>query len=361
MNDSVKLAQQLSPELRVTLNIIRVMAAVYVVVHHIAIRSDTGVFDPFLRFGQEAVMAFFLLSGFVIHANERHRIQTDKAGYVLRRTLRIYPTLLFALCISIAIAALQSELQHKFNLSEALCTLFALQDAQALKPGTICRPFLGNSPLWSLSYEIVFYLIYPLLLPLFLRKANLVQHAIGLYSLLLIVGYALSPNHWLLLPSYFIVWWGGAMMAEYHLNPEATRRCVYIPMTYLALGVLIWGIITALLGMDRIGTYPVLMLRHFLISLVFLLFALTPIASWLVVRLGQLSAVFWGWASDISYGVYVIHFPILIQWEFAQNWFGFVTALSMVVLLADIGDRRVNMAIRRIMQHVRSEDSQKCV
>jgi len=37
------------PELRVTLDAIRTLAAGYVVVHHLAIRNDPGVFEPFLH------------------------------------------------------------------------------------------------------------------------------------------------------------------------------------------------------------------------------------------------------------------------------------------------------------------------
>ena len=98
-------------------------------------------------------MAFFLLSGFLIHANERHRLGSDRTAYLLRRGLRVYPTLLFAMGVSIVVASQQGELDQRFDTGELLCTLFALQDAAALKPGTICRPFMGNSPLWSLSYD----------------------------------------------------------------------------------------------------------------------------------------------------------------------------------------------------------------
>ena len=75
----------------------------------------------------------------------------------------------------------------------------ALQDAGNLKPGTICSPFMANSPLWSLSYELVFYAIYPLLLPLFLRAPKRVSHGIGFATLVLIALYAFAPSHFFLL------------------------------------------------------------------------------------------------------------------------------------------------------------------
>lgn len=352
---SVVLSRQLSPELRVMLDVIRVLAAGYVVLHHIAIRSDPGAIEPLLRFGQEAVMAFFLLSGFVIHANERHRAPGDQRGYLLRRGLRIYPTLIIAMGVSFAVAAAQGQLGERFDAGEAMCTLFALQDAAALKPGTICRPFMGNSPLWSLSYEVVFYLLYPLVLPLFLRRPRVLQHVLGLATLALIVAYVARPTHFLLLPAYFLIWWCGAMMAERCLNPHAARGMIRWPMFYLALAVLGWAAAAATQGIDRIGTYPMLMLRHYGVALLLLGVAMSPLAGWAVARMGGRGARAWGWASSVSYGVYVIHFPLLIQWQLAASWTGFALACVVVLIISDLADRQMNRLVRGFLRRPQKE------
>lgn len=355
---NISLARGLSPEMRITLDVIRVLAAGYVVLHHIAIRSDPGIIEPLLRFGQEAVMAFFLLSGFVIHANERHRVANDLPRYLLRRGLRIYPTLLIAMTVSVLVALSQDEFARRFELREALCTLFALQDAGALKPGTVCSPFMANSPLWSLSYELVFYAAYPFLLPFFLRRPAFSQHVIGLATLALIVGYSVAPSHFLLLPAYFLVWWCGAMMAERCLNPDAPRNVMVLPLGYLCAAVLVWVGVAVVQGIDRIGTYPVLMVRHFAIAAILIFLAISPVGPWAVARLGRDVAwrrQAWGWASSVSYGVYVIHFPLLIQWSLADTWIGFLIALAVLLAVSDLADRRMNLFIRGFLRRPKKE------
>lgn len=353
--DTRSLARGVSPELRTALDIIRVLAAVYVVVSHVGIREDTGAFAPALRFGQEAVMAFFLLSGFVIHTNERHRV-TNRAGYTWRRALRIYPTLMCAMTISVIVAFWQGDLSQRFELKEALCTLIAMQDAGALKPATICSPFMGNSPLWSLSYEIIFYLIYPFVLPLFLKCPRLTQNAIGVATLTLVIIYSAQPSHFVLLASYFLIWWCGAMMAERCLAPNSSNMTILLPLTYLLTATVIWISAAGASGqISNIGTYPVLMARHFGVAAFFVILALSPLGSWFVARAGRRFQKEWAWWSGISYGLYVFHFPLLIQSDLANNWPGFIVSVGILILASEFGDRRLSRFLRSALGQKRMQ------
>ena len=40
-----------------------------------------------------------------------------------------------------------------------------------MTPGVITAPYLRNSPLWSLSYEVFFYIIFPFVLRLWMHGA----------------------------------------------------------------------------------------------------------------------------------------------------------------------------------------------
>ena len=113
----------------------RGISAGYVVAHHVADAHgwSHGV-GVLLRFGQEAVLVFFLLSGFVIFANERTRALRPR-GYFLRRLRRIYPALIAALLVSTAVAWDNRTLAADFHWREFLATLFSLQDVSLLKPG----------------------------------------------------------------------------------------------------------------------------------------------------------------------------------------------------------------------------------
>ncbi|QOC25498.1 hypothetical protein IC744_03750 [Microbacterium hominis] len=69
----VVVERKLLPQLRAGLDVARAATAVYVVLHHVV--NLPGPAGVIFSFGQEAVLIFFLLSGFVIFANERERVR----------------------------------------------------------------------------------------------------------------------------------------------------------------------------------------------------------------------------------------------------------------------------------------------
>lgn len=340
----------LSGQLRVFLDAIRALSAAYIVLHHLAIRGNPGVIEPLLRFGQEALMVFFLLSGFVIHANERHRATSNLPGYLRRRAIRIYPTLLAAMGVSMLVALADGRLAERFDAAEVLCTVFGLADIGYHKPGTICGPFMGNTPLWSLSYEIVFYAIYPIALALFLRAGRWSQHLLGAASAALVACYIAYPSHFLLLPAYFLLWWCGAMLAETHLNPRARLSDIGVPLGYLCLGAMLWAGSAVMQGGETLGTYPALMARHFTFAAGATVLALIGLRRWTGAGAGVPGAAAWAWLSSISYGVYVMHFPLLIQWSLAETWIGLALTLCLLIFCAVWLDRKINQRLRYLLR-----------
>jgi len=293
-------------------------------------------------------VVFFLLSGFVIHANERDRVAKDLRGYAARRFLRIYPALVIAMLVSAAVLAYNGTLAEQFRWQDAACTLFALQDSSALKPGTICGPFLDNSPLWSLSYELLFYVLYPLVLPFYLRAAGRTQHLIGLASLAFAAAYLMMPSHFLLLPSYFVIWWLGAAMAEAVDRGVPRLGAIGVPLTYVLLSGGVWvAKVIASGGIGSLGTYLFLMVRHFFVAVIFTLIAFSPLGPRLARATRVVPAAAWAWLASISYGIYVLHNPLLIHWEVAKDWPGFLLAFALLILLAWLSDNRINLAVRK--------------
>ncbi|MFZ1961913.1 MAG: acyltransferase, partial [Roseiarcus sp.] len=128
---------KLSARLTASLDAARAIAACYVVFHHVA--NDRGWSTGagwLFRFGQEAVLIFFLLSGFVIFANERTRA-SRQTGYYLRRFRRIYPSLIAAMVVSTLIAIDNRTIAYTFSWKALLGTLASIQDLSGLKPGVI--------------------------------------------------------------------------------------------------------------------------------------------------------------------------------------------------------------------------------
>jgi peptidoglycan/LPS O-acetylase OafA/YrhL len=68
----------------------RGFVALYVVLGH-SLYDKLGPFEPAIRFGQEAVMAFFIISGFVIKwTTSKIASVTDFRSYFFKRFARIY-------------------------------------------------------------------------------------------------------------------------------------------------------------------------------------------------------------------------------------------------------------------------------
>jgi len=130
----------------------RGFAAFYVFLHH-TFSHETLFGLPLgwtLRFGQEAVMLFFLLSGFVINYSYSEK-QTSSFDYIFNRATRIFIPLVPVLFLSYIASAYSIGRLPNIEVSELLGNLFMLQDASFLKPGVIVDPYMGNEPLWSLS------------------------------------------------------------------------------------------------------------------------------------------------------------------------------------------------------------------
>lgn len=147
---------------RVLLDAARASAALYVVIHHLAkSRGVGGWLGVLASFGQEAVIVFFLLSGYVIFGNEIHRV-SDISSYAWRRIRRIYPALLGACAVAALLGILVPAWPASFSWNSLLGSLAGTADISSLKPGVISAPFMGNEPIWSLGYEMAFYMLFPL-------------------------------------------------------------------------------------------------------------------------------------------------------------------------------------------------------
>jgi peptidoglycan/LPS O-acetylase OafA/YrhL len=133
---------------------LRGMAALAVLVYHVGDRlQPLGVPVAWSSFfvvplGGTAVMVFFVLSGFVIgYIHREPWNRTNVAEYLFRRLIRLYPIYLVALLLSFAVA------RRSLFSWDFLVHLTFLQ-------GALAPVISSNGPLWSLPYEVVYYLLY---------------------------------------------------------------------------------------------------------------------------------------------------------------------------------------------------------
>lgn len=298
----------------IRLEALRGVAALYVFAGHVIIARlgvQHGLLSFVFRFGQEAVMLFFLLSGFVIfYSFSTGKDQTFK-GYFRRRWLRIYPIFIFALFVTWILSGIRTGESTWLSL---IGNLFMLQDFSFGKPGVWVDTFCGNSPLWSLSYEWWFYMMfYPLFTYIGPRKRRWVAIAIATAGLS--VGLAL-PNQIARFALYFVIWWSGAEMARTYLSgatitfrsEKASLLALLAFTSVLMFEVLQWRQTGHQLMW---GVHPFLEARHFAAALVLMVFGILW-ARWNW-RYFDSTLGWCIWLAPISYGLYILHFPIAVN------------------------------------------------
>ena len=184
--------QRLSPDASVALDLLRALAAILVMMGHVrglffvdfGQVEDKGLIVQAIYFatalGHEAVMVFFVLSGYFIAGNVLRALA--RAGwswswYLVRRVSRLHIVLLPALVAGLLLDHLGLSLfgtDGPYGAVEAYRAIIPVPVADRLDVVTflgnafylqeIITPPLGsNGPLWSLSYEFWYYLAFPCL------------------------------------------------------------------------------------------------------------------------------------------------------------------------------------------------------
>lgn len=146
----------------VGLEMVRGLAALYVLLLHLCInfygdlpQAQTMAFSLFIRFGREAVMLFFVLSGLVIHLSTSARSKPDE--FLVRRLVRLYPMYILA----IALGCWAAQVSHQpWSMATVLQHLLFVQTIN----GYIAAHWHVNGSLRSLSYEMFFYLTFAAIL-----------------------------------------------------------------------------------------------------------------------------------------------------------------------------------------------------
>ncbi len=182
--------------------------------------------------GHEAVMVFFVLSGYFISAIVLRTLERGEWGwgsYLLRRMTRLYVVLVPALLIGLVLdragialfgldgpygagAAYQhiilAPVDERLGLSVLLGNAAYLQE--------ILTPTFGsNGPLWSLSYEFWYYMMFPCLALALLGRMAAPARIAFAFALLAIAVFV-GP----LIAFYFLIWLFGLAV---FLTPPARR------------------------------------------------------------------------------------------------------------------------------------------
>ena len=340
------------------LEAIRGFAALYVLLHH-TIPTDVhigsfNIWNLFL-FGQEAVMLFFLVSGFVI--NYSFQTSQDKSfrTYFTKRAVRIFAPLSLVYLACYLLESLKIGGLANPQLGDLLMNVFMLQDLVWATPNAIVAGYMGNGPLWSLSYEWWFYMLY---FPIATQIAGKQSQNILVFTVAIIAG-AIYITHPVFVPRllmYMAIWWIGVHLSNLYLKQGSIKfPDIKIPGLILS-GLIALSLINVYLywkagHTPAFGVYPLRETRHFSSALVFLIGAVFwHKAHWVGFDLLLKPFMF---IAPISYGIYITHWNLMREatyFSFIEDpvlrWFSY---LAVVVIFSYLIELVFYPAVRKLI------------
>ncbi len=273
-----------------------------------------------LALGWQGVPLFFVLSAYLLTAQwHRQPLAPATVGhYVLRRALRIYPAVWFQMALVLCVLPWLPTLWRPFTLSELLQSALLWINM----PPTMVAPL--NLVWWTLPIEFSFYLALPLLVGLSRRVGWL---PVVLVSFVVTVAWRSAVMAWFAgehmvarlpildaLPGSLATFAAGFALAHHQGRWPARVPwpvCVLWLIAYLGLQ---YGLLS------NVDTYWT---GHWMLAVWNPLFAgVVALAVGVVmsdVRWGRwFSGAWMVWLGELSFGIYLWHFPVLIAMR--QLW-----------------------------------------
>ncbi|MEO0001422.1 MAG: hypothetical protein RL766_1468 [Bacteroidota bacterium] len=329
------------------LDSLRGMAASIVVFHHVHAQFNALFPAPSTRLGSildtvsglnvMAVLFFFLISGFSIALSVAGNLgwtNKDINHYLYRRFRRIVPLYLIALVLT-ALCGIPGGLiytKSAYGLTSLAGNLLFLQCSDAYA-GNWFLPYGGNGPLWTLSFELWFYLFLPatlLMLRQFLpqkwQQESLLDAGFlvaWLFSLGCIWFNKQFFLPWIAFGTLFVVWYAGFWIGSVYLRKTMTIQ----HLIFLAAGTAFHIFLSTRVRSSNLayltyaGVIACFVMMGCMIPDYFkaLLSIVQKLVNTLFRRIGQ-----------SSYALYLFHFPLL---ELSKRYFP-SSATALVFTLA---------------------------
>jgi len=275
-----------------------------------------------------AVKAFFVVSGFLIFMSFER--SSSVASYAKKRFRRIYPAYFAVVMIcAIGLISISSKgFGDYFSpawIKYVLANLSFLNFLQPTLPGIFETNRLQavNGSLWTLKIEVMFYLSVPLFALLFRRFGNL---------LIISIAY-IGSTAYAILFSWLAERTGSGLYFELgrqlpgHLSYFLAGAFFYYHLPFFErwVGHFLFGSVLVLVANSH---WPMPFLEPFALATMVVFFAL-------FLYVGN-----FGKYGDFSYGVYILHFPILqcfihFGWLANRPWL-FLTVGALITLMGAI-------------------------
>jgi peptidoglycan/LPS O-acetylase OafA/YrhL len=300
---------------------LRGVAAIMVVVFHLFEASATSHLDQIINHGYLAVDFFFVLSGFVIgYAYDDRWGKMTLGDFFKRRLIRLHPMIIMGMIVgAIGFYFQDSTLWPKIHEVPVGKMLLVMLIGFTLLPVPTSMDIRGwgemhplDGPAWSLFFEYVANILYAL----FIRKFSNTALAV----LVFIAGAALihlavtSPNGdviggWSIEPTQFRI---GLTRLLYPFFAGLLLSRLVKPQHLNHAFLLCSLLIVVALAIPRVGGSAHLWMNGLYDSLcIILVFPLIVYLGASGEVKGKLATKACGFLSDISYPIYITHYPLI--------------------------------------------------
>lgn len=307
---------------------VRFGLALIVFFAHIGIITEAAEFSTFKYFFDSvfAVKGFFAISGFLI--GRSYLSSGGLADYAEKRIRRIFPAYLSTIFLCLLIGGVTTTLTVPDFLTAPDTLRYIVANvslANFLQP-TLPGVFDGNpvqhmnGSLWTIKIELMLYFCTPVLIFLYRKYGAVTISAIVFFSS---VAWAWYFEH------AYTGRWGSEIARQF---PGQLSYFVVGLLLSFDLRILAWLKYFALVSIVSLFVFDNWMIKLFLDPITYatgvLYLSLSAVKNLRIGRFG-----------DISYGIYLYHYPIiqlLIFYEIFQRsvWLGLVVALFSTVAIA---------------------------
>lgn len=304
-----------------------------------------------------AVNLFFIISGFYMAMvlNEKYK-DTPVVTFYKSRALRLYPTYFVGILLSLIISGgfyydAFISLVDKSKIFFLLQNFFIFgQDAvylvcSPMKSGACQNPvsMTINPPAWSLSVELIFYVVAPFIVKS--PKRTFIYFATGIFYLLVInkLTYPISITHFSIAQgaSFFYYWYPSSFV-------------------FFAMGVFGYQF-----SKGMVNNYYILAIASFVAAS----YTVTIMPLWQMAAIGMAIPALFSitrknkfdrMVGEMSFPAYILHFPILTYFErnaeHLKGLFSYISIGSMVSICSCLLGMVLYMTMERKIDKFRHEE-----
>ncbi|CAZ95170.1 acyltransferase family protein [Zobellia galactanivorans] len=308
------------------LDSIRGMAALLVLYHHIfklnkeILKSHTStltfdVMDFISELNLEAVLLFFIISGFSIALSIAKRPLTNGNtlnSYLYRRFKRILPIYWLAILLAFITGTVLGILHlNDFSFHNLLGNLLFVQTSASI-PESWAVPYGLNGPLWSLAFEMFFYILFPLVYFLnqkWFIKISLHTKYVCLVALVLlgiVVNKKIIFIPYFLFLGGFITWIQGYISAQYYVYWKK-RNFFFLANLLIGIAVTI--------GSSQIPSETVKVIGKGMLLNGLFYFSMIILDQYNTTKIKNFINRLFFKIGEGSYAIYALHYPILIYFQ----------------------------------------------